>query len=198
MSFFGSTKNMGLVIIIAGIITLIGGIISAAGTISENNDNLLANILIALGALVVGIGLLWAGINIRKASDGSEALRIFVRVFGLIIIISAILSLAAAIVGNNTVDIVGFIVSLIIGLIILWIGNKIAGKNKNVLSKLLWIILIIAFIILALMRLMAAINGFGTSPIDVLGLFIVNICMFLAFLMALVLMFSPDVKKAML
>ncbi|WP_148305815.1 hypothetical protein [Candidatus Methanoplasma termitum] len=194
---------MGLVIIIAGIISLIGGIVAAITAVMEINglDNLLPQVLKAIGALVVGIGLLWCGINIRKASDGSAALRIFVRVFGLIIIVKAILDLIGVIVGPEDFTISGtlvaFIIQLIIGCLILWVGNKIAGKNKNVLSKILWIILIIAFIVLAIMELLALLS-LDLNADGALGLLIVGICMFIAFLMALVLCFSPDVKKAML
>jgi len=199
MSFFGNTKIMGLVIIVAGIISLIGGIIAAVTAIMQIDDlgDAAPQILKAIGALVVGIGLLWCGINIRKASDGSAALRIFVRVFGLIVIVNAVLGLIGAIIGKEDLGLAGFIIALIIGLIILWVGNKIAGKNKNVLSKLLWIILIVVFIILAISQLVTLL-GLDFNADGALGALIMCICMFIAYLCALVLCFSDDVKKAML
>lgn len=199
MSFFGNTKNMGIVVLIAGIICLIGGIISAVGTLTaEGGDNLAAKVLIALGALVLGVGLLWCGSNILKADDGSEALRIFVRTYGLIIIVSAVLSLIGAIVGENTVNIITFVVQIVLGAIILWIGNKIGGKNKNVISSVLWVLLILVFIILALARLVSAVLSFEFGSLEEIGTFTVHVCMCIAFLMALVLTLSPDVKNAML
>jgi hypothetical protein len=194
---------MGLVIIIAGIISLIGGIIAAVTAIMEIDEigDALPQILKAIGALVIGIGLLWCGINIRKASDGAAALRIFVRVFGLIIIVNAILALISVFVNGEDITfdatIIPFIVSLIIGCIILWVGNKIAGKNQNVLSKILWIILIVVFIILAILELLTILD-LNLDADGALGALIMSICMCIAYLMALVLCFSPDVKKAML
>jgi len=208
MSFFDNSKNVGLALIIVGLITLIMGIATAvAGVVDADGGWLKASaVCYGIAALIFGIMILGYGLKIRKSSmDQVAVLSGLIKVIGVATILAALFNAVGAFLStNNTGDIGGaviagissMIVSIVIGIILIWIASKVAGKSKNVISKLLWIILVVVFLILAILSL---INIFNQHFSDIQGILaaISAICMFIVYLYCFIATLSKDVKTSM-
>ena len=82
-----------------------------------------------------------------------------------------------------------FVVWIILGIIIAWIGGKVNdGKTTN-FDKILWIILLIIFVILFIGSLL----GIGGDVVDIVK----AICYAIVYLFMIIFMFDEDVRKKM-
>jgi len=207
MSFFDNNKTIGLVLIIIGLINLVVGIgIAVAGW---NDDTVNTNSAICYGIASIIFGLLifiW-GFSVRGGpNDQAKVLSGTIRMVGIITILQALfIALGAYFASDNSsitnavwTAIVSMIVSIIIGLFLIWVAGKVRGANQNIISKGLWIVLIIVFIIMAILSFMKLFDGsydFGSlnGIIAVIG----AICVFILYLYFVIAMFSKDVKAAM-
>jgi len=196
MSFFDNNKNVGLALIIVGLINLIYAVLKVVDAWNGDEDLTVAA-LRAIGSLIFGVLILFYGINVRGGSnDKVTILAGLVRVVGIITILAALfyaaadwLELESFSAGMGT-----FIVQIIVGLILLWVSVKIGGKSKNIVSKVLWVILIVAFVILALSALLGSIVCLVDGAwIDAIGL----LCWLIVYIYALIATLSPDVKSSM-
>ncbi|MCL2032659.1 MAG: hypothetical protein FWG96_05275 [Methanomassiliicoccaceae archaeon] len=163
----------------------------------NGDEDLTVAALRAIGSLIFGVLILFYGINVRGGSnDKVTILAGLVRVVGIITILAALfyaaadwLELESFSAGMGT-----FIVQIIVGLILLWVSVKIGGKSKNIVSKVLWVILIVAFVILALSALLGSIVCLVDGAwIDAIGL----LCWLIVYIYALIATLSPDVKSSM-
>ena len=205
MSFFDNNKHVGLALIIVGLIVLILGLIAAiANGISDNftNTQKLGYVITAIGSLIFGILILGFGLSVRRGSNDKVAiLSGLVRVIGIATILAAIFSA----VGNYLINddgigaaIVAFIVQIIIGLILIWVAHKIGGKSKNVISKVLWLILLIVFAILAILSIVNCITGIlHDSSLGGILTAISLLCWFIVYVYAVIALLSPEVKSSM-
>jgi hypothetical protein len=199
MSFFGNNKNMGTALVIAGIIGLIAAIAAAVTAFtSDGVEDKVPFVVGAVGSMIFALGMLWYGLKVRAdPSDDSDVLSGFLRILGIVVIIKAIFDLIATLIGSGDgLGIGSFIIQLIIGLILLWVGQKIAGKSKNFLSKIIWFLLILAFIVLTILEILGILGSFSTD-IWVLAELVRHICMCIVYIFGLVLCFSTDVKRTM-
>jgi hypothetical protein len=191
MSLFDNNKHVGLAIIIAGILQIvlpIWGIVDA-------DDHQVAIAVAAIGGIIFGFILVGYGLKVRSGSNDRVAiLSGFIRVLGIGSIISGLFVIIADIIGEPNVTIAEGVVSLIVGLILLWIGQKVAGKSKNTISQILWILLVIVFLILAILALIGLIaslldGNWAAALANVADLFIYGY--------AFVASLSKDIKSSM-
>jgi len=195
MSFFDDNKKIGLALIIIGIVMLIAGLVRIIGGAIDDSKNLGAQIAYGVAGIIGGILWLLYGLNVRKGSNDKVAIVSgIVRTIGVITILVAIFNVAGNYMASSTYGvadiIVGLIVALIIGLIYLWISFKIAGGNKNIISKILWVLLLIASLIMVL------VNIVGILGSDIFGI-IACICWVIVYIYVFLACLSKEVKSAM-
>jgi len=196
MSFFDDNKKVGLALIIIGIVGIVIALVRIV--VAFDHTNTTANVIIAVGALIFGVLILLFGLNTRKGSNDKVAiLSGLFRVLGIGTIISGICGAigTAIIVGVGT-GIVSGVLDILFGLILLWASFKVAGGNKNVIGKILWILLVIIFLILAILAIVGFFAVFAGTLILVLE-GINSICWFFVYVYALIATLSPEVKKSM-
>jgi len=207
MSFFDNNKTVGLALVIAGLITLVMGIGNAVAGVMDGDGNnaKIAAVCFGIAALIFGILIFGYGFKVRGGpNDQSDIVSGLIRIVGVATILQALFNAIGAYF--TTADsgsiatavwaaIVSMIVSIIIGLILIWAAGKVAGNSKNVISKLLWIILVVVFLVLAVLTLVHAFPiGSGITGILVL---VSAICMFFVYLYCFIAMLSKDVKSSM-
>lgn len=194
MSFFDDNKKVGLALIIIGII----GIVLALIRIARAFDlvNTAAHVVIAVGALIFGILLLFYGMNVRKGSnDKVSILSGLFRVLGIGTIVTGICAITAAIIGGAGGLLIG-VLTIILGLIYLWVSFKIAGGNKNVIGKILWVLLVIITFIGAIIMLIGFLAVFA-GTIDAVLEGINSLCWFFVYVYVFIALLSPEIKKSM-
>jgi len=205
MSFFDNSKNVGLALIIVGLINLVAGIGRMVVGVTDESVITLAAICFGIASLIFGILILGYGFKVRNGpNDQSVVVSGLIRTIGIATILQALfIALGAYFAADDSgiadaviVAIGSMIVSIIIGLILIWAAGKVAGANKNVISKLLWVILIVIFLILAVLQFISIFaQDFGTLW-GILGL-VAAICMCIVYIYCFIAMLSEDVKKAM-
>jgi hypothetical protein len=197
MSFFSDNKKVGLALMIVGIISIAGGVVGVA-TASFDSKDLLTSIVGIFGTLIFGV--LIVAFGLKTYSGPNDQVRIL---SGLINVIAVATILSAVFNGAyfymvNDVTLIGAIASIaimvVIGLVLLWIASQIAGSNKGTLSKVLWIVLVSAFLILSVLALVI----FVKACYDHLWLLsCIILCELFVFIYAVFACLSPEVRAAM-
>ncbi|MCL1811502.1 MAG: hypothetical protein FWG41_04735 [Methanomassiliicoccaceae archaeon] len=195
MSFFDNNKTVGLVLIIIGLIMFVGGLVSAVAWLADDTLNTGAQIAFGIGGIIGGLLWLFYGMKVRSGSNDKVAIVSgLVRTIGVITILIAIFVAAGNYLANDEFGLgaalVSLIVSIIIGLIYLWISGKIAGKNKNVISKIVWVLLVIISLIMVVVHIL------GIFDADIWGI-ISHICWAVAYIYVFLASLSPEVKSSM-
>ncbi|MCL1979440.1 MAG: hypothetical protein FWG60_04715 [Methanomassiliicoccaceae archaeon] len=198
MSFFDDNKKVGLALIIVGLISIIVAVASIAVAYSDSIADKAAFAVSAIGSVIFGLLIMFFGFNVRKGSnDKVGILSGLFRVLGIATILGAIFTaISVAMIGDIGAGIVSAIIEIIIGLIYLWVSFKIAGGNKNVISKILWVILLVFTLILAILALIAFFVVFsGDLWLILAG--ISSLCSFFVYVYAFIALLSPEVKSSM-
>ena len=200
MSFFSEPKNAGLAFIIIGVITVIGGIITVVlGAMNyefEAGDNVykfaLGTAVAAIGTIIYGCMQFGYG---KKVRDGTVSAKIdilaaFVKLVGVGTIVTGIFSAIGTVMNGDEIGtgIVSAIISIVIGLIIIWIGTKINDGKQTLGDKIIWVILLIAFILCVIAAVL--------DIITIIGI-ITGFCELIIYVFMLILLFDPEVKSEM-
>lgn len=198
MSFFDDNRKIGFALIIVGLIGILGAIIAVI-TAFTDDGNLGAAAVTAVGSLIYGVLILFYGMNVRKSSNDKVAiLSGLIRVIAIATILPALFYAVGDYLANNDIGIWGIIkailVDLIVGVILLWIAGKVGGSNKNIASKLLWIILLVAFLVLSLWSIYLCVDGLLNT---MWAAAVVALCNIFIYLYALFAVLSPEVKNSM-
>lgn len=199
MSFLSNPRMAGTALEIIGILEIIGGIFSIADGFVKDEVNTNFAIVIGIGAIVCGCILAFFALKVRKGiiSAKIDILAIFVRVVGITTILSGIFFIIAEIILNPedlTAQIIGGVISIVIGLIIVFISSKINDGKQTTGDKIIWVLLLIFFIldiISSVLMVIGAINPLSLSQI------VTGICYALAYLFMIILLFDSDVRKEM-
>jgi len=202
MSFFDNMKTVGLLLIIVGLINLIVavGAIAIAGTHDfEEGRVRLGWVVVAISTVIFGVLILMFGMKTRSGPNDKVAfVSGLIRVLGLATILGAIFSAVGLyLIEDGIGTAIGtFILLIIIGLIYLWAAAKVAGKSKNVISKVLWVILLIISLLAVLGNLMDFAYNIS-SDLWILMNAICSLCMCIVYIFVFVALLSPDVKNSM-
>lgn len=199
MSFLSNPRMAGTALEIIGILEIIGGIFSIADGFVKDEVNTNFAIVIGIGAIVCGCILAFFALKVRKGiiSAKIDILAIFVRVVGITTILSGIFFIIAEVILNPedlTAQIIGGVISIVIGLIIVFISSKINDGKQTTGDKIIWVLLLIFFIldiISSVLMVIGAINPLSLSQI------VTGICYALAYLFMIILLFDSDVRKEM-
>ncbi|MDO5861323.1 MAG: hypothetical protein Q4Q58_00725 [Thermoplasmata archaeon] len=176
---------MGILYVIAALAVIYGAL---------DDDNTTAYIIMGVGSLIAAILYLLFGNKVRtNAISGKlNVLGNYVRIVGVVSVVSGLFVVIAGFFFNDTGDLTGSAIigtgvfSIILGLIIMWASGKILDGKETTFDKILWIILVVVFILMLIGEIMSLL----TDPIDAICGIIISVFM-LAYL------FDPEVKKAM-
>ncbi|MCQ2078620.1 MAG: hypothetical protein MJZ38_00970 [archaeon] len=184
MSFLDNPKNAGFAMWAVGIIQMVLAIVSIAYVFIDNKDILL--VVPGIGALIGGFIYFGFGNSVRTGaiSEKWDILCVYVKTVGVVAII-------AGIFGLLPLDLaVGGVVSIIIGLIILFIYKKMTDGNATTFDKIIWILLVLIFLIGIIGGLLSIIS----FTIDGVLLGLCDVVIYAFMFLAL---FDSDVKAKM-
>ena len=205
MSFFDNTKTLGLVLMIVGILSLISAIILiVAGFVDDlidvevggetliDNDKMLYCVISGVGAIICALIYFAFGQKVRSGAISAkiDVLATYVRTVGIVFLIGGIFGAIAAVAAGVDLGtaIVSAIISIIVALIILFIAGKINDGKQSTGDKIIWIILVIAFILMLIGSIMEVL---------IIVTILEGICGILISLFMLAFLFDNDVKKEM-
>lgn len=192
MSFTDNQKIVGWAFVIVGILYVIAALLVIYGAL--DNDNTTAYIIIGVGSLIAAILYLLFGNKVRtNAISGKlNVLGNYVRIVGVVSVVSGLFVVIAGFFFNDTSDLTGAgiigtgVFSIILGLIIMWASGKILDGKETTFDKILWIILVVVFILMLIGEILSIL----ADPIDA-------ICGIIIAVFMLAYLFDPEVKKAM-
>ena len=205
MSFFDNTKTLGLVLLIVGILYVLGAIlVIAAGFVDLSSivhpPEGVDPSALSLFCIIAGIGALLAAIvyvkNAMAVRSGAisakiDVLACYVQTVGLAFLIGGVFdAIAAGVAIGGAEGLIGAIFTailfVILGLIVIIIGKKINDGKQTTGDKIIWVILLLAFILM----LIGSALGIIADPIGSIAGILISLFM-LGFL------FDSDVKRQM-
>ena len=198
MSFLSNPKTAGNAFEIIGILEIIGGIFAIIDGIMHDDVDTGFAAVVGIGAIICGLIVAFYGNKVRTGviSEKIDILAAFVRIVGVTTIISGIvLVIANVMIGADLLsEAISAIISIIIGLIIIFISTKINDGKQTTGDKIIWILLLVFFIIDLVLSILTIIAGFDPLSLTVI---ISGICYTIAYLFMILLLFDGDVKKEM-
>lgn len=199
-SFFDNTRVVGFAFLIVGIILIIDAIFGIALGFMDVSDDVRNGVENWMPyCLVGGIGSLICALLYTffamKVHNGTYSQKIvilekYVMIVGITTVIGGIFNAAASFAGGQDLGtaLAGAILSVIIGLIIMFIATKINDGKETIGDSIIWIILLIAFILLLIAGILTVFTLLGI--ID--GIAHILIAMFM-----IAFLFDPEVKSKM-
>lgn len=204
MSFFDDTKTLGLVLIIVGILSIISAIFLIANgfvdlvdiTVGDkdlhDNDKMLYCVIAGIGSLIGAFIYFAFGKKVRSGEISAkiDILATYVRTVGIVFLIGGIFgAIASAAAGAGIgAAIVSAVVTIIVALIILFIASKINDGKQSTGDKIIWFLLVIAFILMLIFSILECI---------IIVTIIDGICGVLISLFMLGFLFDNEVKSQM-
>ena len=200
MSFFDNQKVLGyaflvvgLILVIDAILTIVFGFVDVNDDMKEGIDNwTIYCVLGGIGSLICAVLYTMFAMKVYNGvySEKIVILERYVMIVGLTIALGGIFNAVASIAGGQDVGvaIVSAILSILIGLIIMFIATKINDGKQTVGDSIIWILLLIAFIIVLILSIFMLFSL--ATIIDGIAHIIIALFM-IAFL------FDADVKKKM-
>lgn len=203
MSFFKENRTAGIALMVLGAINLIVGLVALVTALTAGNI-VVSAVVACIGPIIMAALYLRFGISVKNGGVPKkiDILAYFVRLAGLSEIIIAVFNLWYAIETSGAIAAIGsLIVSIIIGLIILFVAGRINDGKQDTGDKIIWIILVVLFAISAVLDVLAVI-GFITDgnfafDLKTISALIVPIASFIIDVFMLLLLFDSDVKREM-
>ena len=191
-----TARNAGIAFMVVGILMILGGVLTLiipfAKVAGFEDYDLVYFIILAVGEFISGALYFIYG---KRANDGTiyrkvDILAYFVKVVGVTAIISGVCSTAASMYPSLDIGtfFAGAISSIVIGLILIVCAMKINDNKKTFFDKVIWTVLLIAFMSLFLISLLEVI-GVDNVVAGAVGV--------LTYVYMVILLFDPDVEMAM-
>ena len=202
MSFFKENRTAGIALMVLGAINLIVGLVALVTALTAGNI-VVSAVVACIGPIIMAALYLRFGISVKNGGVPKkiDILAYFVRLAGLSEIIIAVFNLWNAIETEGALAaIVALAVSIIIGLIILFIAGRINDGKQDTGDKIIWIILVVLFAISAVLDILAIIGIFTAGVAfdwTLLSTVILPIASFIIDVFMLLLLFDSDVKREM-
>ncbi len=197
MAFF-SAKNAGLAFMILAVVEVIAAILLIVLSFMDIEDlkkySTAYFIIVAVGALIAACLYFTFGKKVRdgEVSNKIDILAQYVKIVGIVTIVGGICGAVAEAVGLDDVSfgaaLGGAIISIILGLIIMFIASKINDGKQTTGDKIIWIILLVLFVLLIIAAVGEIITIIGAP---------VGICDLIIYVFMLSLLVDPEVKSEM-
>ncbi|MBQ7979319.1 MAG: hypothetical protein IJ248_06175 [Candidatus Methanomethylophilaceae archaeon] len=197
MAFF-SAKNAGLAFMILAVVEVIAAILLIVLSFMDIEDlkkySTAYFIIVAVGALIAACLYFTFGKKVRdgEVSNKIDILAQYVKIVGIVTIVGGICGAVAEAVGLDDVSfgaaLGGAVISIILGLIIMFIASKINDGKQTTGDKIIWIILLVLFVLLIIAAVGEIITIIGAP---------VGICDLIIYVFMLSLLVDPEVKSEM-
>ena len=197
MAFF-SAKNAGLAFMILAVVEAIVAVLMIVLSFMDIEDlkkySTAYFIIVAVGALIAACLYFTFGKKVRdgEVSNKIDILAQYVKIVGIVTIVGGICGAIAEAVGLDDVSfgaaLGGAIISIILGLIIMFIASKINDGKQTTGDKVIWIILLVIFVLLIIAAVGEIITIIGAP---------VGICDLIIYVFMLTLLVDPEVKSEM-
>lgn len=197
MAFF-SAKNAGLAFMILAVVEAIAAILMIVLSFMDIEDlkkySTAYFIIVAVGALIAACLYFTFGKKVRngEVSNKIDILAQYVKIVGIVTIVGGICTAVAEAVGLDDVSfgaaLGGAVISIILGLIIMFIASKINDGKQTTGDKIIWIILLVLFVLLIIAAVGEIITIIGAP---------VGICDLIIYVFMLTLLVDPEVKSEM-
>ena len=197
MAFF-SAKNAGLAFMILAVVEAIAAILMIVLSFMDIEDlkkySTAYFIIVAVGALIAACLYFTFGKKVRngEVSNKIDILAQYVKIVGIVTIVGGICTAVAEAVGLDDVSfgaaLGGAVISIILGLIIMFIASKINDGKQTTGDKIIWIILLVIFVLLIIAAVGEIITIIGAP---------VGICDLIIYVFMLTLLVDPEVKSEM-
>ena len=197
MAFF-SAKNAGLAFMILAVVEAIVAVLMIVLSFMDIEDlkkySTAYFIIVAVGALIAACLYFTFGKKVRngEVSNKIDILAQYVKIVGIVTIVGGICTAVAEAVGLDDVSfgaaLGGAVISIILGLIIMFIASKINDGKQTTGDKIIWIILLVIFVLLIIAAVGEIITIIG-API--------GICDLIIYVFMLTLLVDPEVKSEM-
>ena len=195
MAFF-SAQNAGLAFMIVAVINIIAAIIAVVLAVMEvagfTENGVVYYAICAVGELITSGLYFMYGQKVRNGQIDKkiDILATFVKIVGITMIIGGLFAAAAVIAIGADIGaaLIGMIVPIIIGLIIIFIASKINDGKQTIGDKLIWIILLVAFVISLLVAILEIISIVGI---------LYGICDLIIYSFMILLLIDEEVKSEM-
>lgn len=192
MGFFSEPKHAGTAYVIVAILQILGAIISIILEAMDGGEVLVPVVISAIGAIIAGVIMFGYGNKVRTGviTDKVEILAQFVRIVGIVMIITAVFDCIAKVVlgAELGAELYSAIITIILGLIVIFCASKINDGKKTGGDKVIWILLLLIFIIEILLAILLIISIVGI---------IYGICYLVLYGCMFALLIDNDVKNAM-
>ena len=184
---------VGMILVIDAILTIVLGFVDVNDDLKEGIDNwTIYCVLGGIGSLICAVLYTMFAMKVYNGvySEKIVILERYVMIVGLTIALGGVFNAIASIAGGEDVGValVAAVISVAIGLLIMFIATKINDGKQTVGDSIIWIILLIAFIIVMILSILMLFSL--SSIIDGIAHLIIALFM-IAFL------FDSDVKKKM-
>jgi len=189
MSFFDNYKNAGTALFAVGIIQVIAGLIAIILGATDSNKNLLGCAVGGIGTILCGLVFFGLGKDIRNGNV-TEKWDIVCRFVLAAATVSVIGGIFAIINSEGNIDIASCAIGIIVGLIIFWIYKQMTNNKVNTISKILWIVLLIVFVL----GIIGGIMSLLVFPVGTL----LGICDIIIYVFMTIAILDPAVKDKMM
>lgn len=196
MSFFDEPKNAGMALVIVAILNLISAVFGLYDGVSGDFNT--GAVCVAIGAIICAIIYFKFGQELRMGSSSKiDTLATYVKTVGLVTVIGGIFYFGYA--ANEDWGMVGSgVISIILGLVVMWCASRINDGKKDAFDKILWIILTVIMILLVIVSLLAIVGSFGLDGALNIALgVLIAICDLIIYLFMLLLLLDGEVKSKM-
>lgn len=197
MAFF-SAKNAGLAFMILAVVEAIMAVLMIVLSFMDIEDlkkySTAYFIIVAVGALIAACLYFTFGKKVRdgEVSNKIDILAQYVKIVGIVTIVGGICGAIAEAVGLDDISfgaaLGGAVISIILGLIIMFIASKINDGKQTTGDKVIWIILLVIFVLLIIAAVGEIITIIGAP---------VGICDLIIYVFMLTLLVDPEVKSEM-
>ncbi|MBR4686448.1 MAG: hypothetical protein IKP04_08005 [Candidatus Methanomethylophilaceae archaeon] len=192
MGFFSEPKHAGTAYVIVAILQILGALISIILAAMDAEIALVPVVISGIGAIIAGVIMFGYGNKVRTGviSDKVEILAQFVRIVGIVMIITAVFECIANVVNGVSLgaQLYTTIITIVLGLIVLFCAGKINDGKKTGGDKVIWILLLLIFILEILFAILLIITIVGI---------ILGICNLVLYGCMFALLIDNDVKNAM-
>lgn len=205
-SMFDNTKIVGGAFFIVGVLQIVAAIlviIAGFGDPATIDGEPVEHwkeicIVSGVGSLICACLYFFFAVKVFNGTISKKIniLASYVRIVGVITIISGIFSAIGVFVagGGLGASLVTAIITIIIGLIIMFIAGKIVDGEQTVGDKIIWIILLVVFVIKLIVEALAVIGSF--NPLSIGGI-IEGVAGVIIALFMIAFLFDSDVKSDM-
>lgn len=198
MSFFDNPKNFGTAMLLAG---LISALVSLIGIITEalDSDRDIGLIVISAGVLIYGLMIAAVGQKIRvgEISQRIKILGSFIAVVGAGFIVKGFFSMIGESLDSDLAGgVVFFFISLILGIVAMYISRTITDGQTTTMDRVFWIILMVIFVIMIILSIAEMISAFDGESVAI-GILnaIAGLCNVIVYVSLVVVLMTDDVKK---